>query len=255
MAKLRAAILAAGRGVRMGGAQHKALIPLRDHEPLMHYTLAGLAKAGVDDLLVVTGHRHDDVAGFVTARWSSGQVAFVRNARFASWGNFHSLRLAIDQSPGADLLVVNCDVVVPPDVFTRAIETDGELVLAVQARRGLDQEDMRVQLRGDHVVAIGKDLKMATSHGEFCGVSMLRDEALRLYADICTRLEWDATTGRYYENVYAEMLEHVEARPAPVRAGEYAEVDDPTDVEAAAAVVERHYAAWGGSAPAGPDES
>ena len=55
MAKVRAVVLAAGRGIRMGGATSKTLIPLGDREPMLHYILAGLHRAAIADLMVVTG--------------------------------------------------------------------------------------------------------------------------------------------------------------------------------------------------------
>jgi choline kinase len=240
---LRAAVLAAGRGVRMGGREPKTLIPVGNGEPMLHYILKGLRAAGIEDLLVVTGFRPAAVESFVRARWDA-DVSFVRNARFASWGNFHSLRLAIDQSPGVSLVAVNSDIVVHPRVFERVRSTRGDLVLAVQRRPDLEAEDMRVEVVDDRAAAIGKGLAMERSHGEFCGVSMLSHRAAAAYADVASGLEWSADTSVYYEDVYARILHVVDARWAPVEDTEYAEVDKPADLEGAARVLERHADAW-----------
>lgn len=223
----------------------KTLIPVREHEPLLFYLLSGLKRAGVDQLLVVTGYRHADVQSYVGERWQGSDVAFIRNTRYASWGNFHSVRLAVDQSPGYDLLVVNSDVVVHPDVYQRTVETMGDVVIAVERRRNLDQEDMRVELANDRVRAIGKDLDRGKSHGEYCGVSLLRPDGARLYSQISTDAEWRAETDVYYEDVYARMLGRADTRASEVRAGEYAEVDEPGDMAAAARVIDAHHEAWG----------
>jgi choline kinase len=222
VAKVRAAILAAGRGVRMGGERPKTLLDLEGQGPMLQHILGGLRDAGVEDLMVVTGFKPAEIQGFVSEHW--GEATYVLNARYASWGNFHSVRVAVDQSPGFDLMIVNSDIVVSPSVFKRVIAKEGDLVLAVQRKQRLDQEDMRVQLDGDKVVALGKELKMARSHGEYCGVSMLRHRAQRLYGDVATRWEWQANTHGYYEDA----------------AGEYAEVDKPEDVPAAVKVIGRH---------------
>ena len=245
---LRAVVLAAGRGVRMGGARPKTLIPIGDHEPLLYYLLKGVASVGVDDLLVVTGFSPADVHSYVDEHWS-GRATFVRNARYASWGNFHSVRVAIDQSPGLDLLVLNSDVVVHPDVLARTVDGIGDLMLAVQGKDRLDPEEMRVTLDGDAVVAISKELPMPESHGEFVGVSVLRPTAAGHYAHIATDLEWAAQTSLYYEDVYARMLDSVDARAARVDPGEYAEVDGADDVDAAEAVISTHEHAWEPAAP------
>ena len=245
MAKLRAAVLAAGRGTRMGGETPKTLLPVGDRAPLLHYILKGLDTAGVDDILVVTGHRPKEIQDYVTEHAPAAPVTFIRNSRFASWGNFHSVRVALDQSPGMDVLVVNSDVVVHPEVYGRVSAARGDLVLAVERSNRLDEEDMRVQLSGDRVLAIGKSLRVALSHGEYAGVSLLRPDAAGAYSEICTELEWRALTNLYYEDVYEMMIERkVDAHAATVQAGEYAEVDTPEDVPAAASVIERNLDAW-----------
>jgi choline kinase len=228
----------------MGGDQPKTLTRIGGNDTLLHYILGGLRTAGISDLLVVTGHERQSLQEAVTSEWGEENIAFIFNARYASWGNFHSVRMAVDQTPGSDLLIVNSDVVVPPDVYRRVIAAQGDLVLAVQRRQGLDPEDMRVELQNHKIVAIGKQLKMVKSHGEYAGVSLMRPRAARLYAEICTDLEWRALTTLYYEDIYANMLDRIEARAAFVLPGEYAEIDEPKDVPAAGAVVHAHGNAW-----------
>lgn len=225
----------------MGGATPKTLLPLGTRGPMLQYILEGLKKAPLDDLLVVTGHRSSEVEDYVTERWTEVPVTFVRNMRYASWGNFHSMRTALDQSPGMDLMVVNCDIVVNAEVYGRVVEKEGDLILAVQKRKRLDSEDMRVQLDGDRVLSVSKQVKIRSSHGEYAGVSLLRGEAPRVYGDICNGLEWRALTHIYYEDVYDMMLDRVDPRAAEVREGEYAEVDTPDDITAAVEVVDRYF--------------
>ena len=241
-------VLAAGRGVRMGGGLvPKTLLPMGDEEPLLSYILRGLRAAGVSDLLLVTGHGRDHVEEYVGRHWT-GEATSVFNARYASWGNFHSVRVALDQSPGRDVLVVNSDVVVTPDVYARVVAGDGDLILAVQKRMRLDSEDMRVQIDRRLVKAIGKDIPMGLSHGEFAGVSLLRPDAARAYLDVATNHEWRSVTGVYYEDVYAAMIGAVRVTAVLVREGEYAEVDEPSNVPDAIEVIAAHEGAW--AAPA-----
>lgn len=249
MAGVRAVVLAAGRGVRMGGGLvPKTLLPMGDEEPLLAYILRGLGSAGISDLMLVTGHGKSHLEEYVGAHWDGGKPTFVFNARYASWGNFHSVRVAIDQSPGRDLLVVNSDVVVVPEVYSRVASGDGDLVLAVQKRMRLDQEDMRVQLDRRSVKAIGKHVPMGLSHGEFAGVSLLRPDAARTYLHAATNNEWRSVTDVYYEDVYAAMIPLVRVTAATVREGEYAEVDEPSNVPDAIEVIATHQGAWTASA-------
>ena len=228
----------------MGGNEAKTLIPISDGRPLLHFLLAGFKREGIDDILVVTGHRPNEVQEFVTNAWGEDGVSFVRNARFASWGNFHSVRVAIDQSPGMDLLVVNSDVVVTPDVYRRVVTGEGDLVIAVEKKFTTDEEDMRVHLDRDRVRAISKHLKKAFSHGEFIGVSLLRPRACDVYLEISSRAEWQSDTTIYYEDVYDRMIGRCEVRAAFAEPGRYAEVDTPEDVPVAAAVLAANAESW-----------
>ena len=230
----------------MGGRKPKTLLEMGDHEPLLHYILEGLKKAGVDDLLVVTGFEPAQIQEYVNERWPEDDVTYVFNARFASWGNFHSVRMALEQSPGMNLLVVNSDVIVHPNVYSKVAATEGDLVLGVQWRQThqLDEEDMRVRLDKDRVRAIGKDLPMAHSHGEFAGVSLVRPPAAQHYLDIATNLEWRAATTLYYEDIYSAIIPRVDVRAALVPGEQYAEVDAPADVAAAVHVIEQNASAW-----------
>ena len=154
------------------------------------------------------------------------------------------MRVAVDSAPADDLLVVNCDVIVHPEVFRRVLDTPGDLVLAVEKRLKLDDEDMRVHLEGDSIRGIGKHLSRAHSHGEFCGVSLLRRDARRLYQETSTDIEWSSETSIYYEDVFARMFGSLDARAAYVNQGEYAEVDEPSNVASANAVIERYADEW-----------
>jgi choline kinase len=221
----------------------KSLIPVEEDRPLLHYILEGLKVAGVKDLMVVTGYGASQIQEYVTSKWTD-DATFVFNARWASWGNFHTVRMAIDQSPGFDLMTINSDVIVHPEVYSRVAASPGDLVLAVQRRPKLDQEDMRVELDGTEVRQIGKHVKMPRSHGEFAGVSLLRPPAAAAYSKLATDLEWSAATQGYYEDVYATMLPQVDVRAAFVRGDEYAEVDTPEDMTDAREVLRHHHDAW-----------
>lgn len=231
----------------MGGKEPKTLLPIDGREPLLHYILAGLKRAGIEDLLVITGFGPTQIQDYVNERWSEDNVSYVFNARYASWGNFHTVRMALEQSPGMDVLCVNSDVIVHPDMYAKVAQTPGDLVLAVQKRQPhrLDQEDMRVHLEGGKVRGIGKDLPMALSHGEFAGVSLVRPAAAQHYLSVATNLEWRAATTFYYEDIYGTILPRVDARATLVPGDHYAEVDTPDDVEAAAQVIDVNADAWG----------
>jgi choline kinase len=230
-------VLAADRDIRMGGGGPKALSRVGDHGPLLHYILTGLKQAAINDLIVVTGFKPAETEKFVSEAWDD--PTFVFNARWASWGNFHSVRVALDQSPGMDVLVVDTNIVVVPDVFHRVAGAPGDLVLAAERRHRFEPDDVRLSLRVNRVRAIGKELKLAHSHAKFAGISLIRSPGARGFSDIATDLQWSARTQVNYEDIYGLMLDGLDARAVEVTPGEHAKVDSPDDIPAAAQVIER----------------
>jgi molybdenum cofactor cytidylyltransferase len=106
-----AVLLAAGEAKRMGG-RPKPLLQLAG-VPLIRRSLIALSGAGVDELVVVLGHRADEIEPAV----SEFPVTVVRNPRYAE-GQMSSVRAGLDALAGkldaivialADQPLVNAD--------------------------------------------------------------------------------------------------------------------------------------------------
>jgi choline kinase len=244
MSQAIAVILAAGRGVRMGGRTPKTLIPMGEHEPLLHYILRGLAAAEIAEVTIVTGFKPEEIETYVATHDDHFDVGFVFNQRWADAGNYHSLRVGLEANAGRDVVVVNCDVVVHPNVYRRVASAPGDLALALQRRDDLDEEDMRVGLADGRIDAISKSLSLERSVGEYAGVSLVAPTAALRYVAHCDELEALGNTSGYYEDVYDFILDSVAATPAEVGPGEYAEVDEPGDVDDALAVIDAWPGLW-----------
>lgn len=240
-----AVVLAAGRGVRMGGAMPKTLIPMGSREPLLHYILRGLGVAGIGEVAIVTGFRPEEIEAYVGQRDDPVDVSYDFNERWAEAGNYHSLRVGLEAHQDRDVLVVNCDVVVHPEVYHRVASNEADLVLALQRREGLDVEDMRVAVSDERIESVSKSLPLDRSAGEYAGVSLVTPAAAASYIQGCDVLESAGQTSGYYEDVYDRMLSEIAAAPAEVGPGEYAEVDEPGDVVDAVAVIDAHAGVWG----------
>ena len=126
MERLAAIVLAAGRSSRMGD-----LKPLREVEgrTLLEWAAGAFSGAGVDDIVVVTGHHGDEVAA-VAAR--AGAVAVV-NPGFDD-GMFSSVRAGVEAlDPGVERFFL-----LPADVPLVRPETIGRLARAGRRQIGGD---------------------------------------------------------------------------------------------------------------------
>lgn len=104
--RVGAVLLAAGAGRRMGGVA-KALIRLQG-VPLVNRHLVAFSGAGVDEVVVVTGHARADVEAAVQGfpitlahneRWADGQQGSVRVGLAALQGPFDAVVVALADQP------------------------------------------------------------------------------------------------------------------------------------------------------------
>jgi CTP:molybdopterin cytidylyltransferase MocA len=81
---IAAAVLAAGRGARFGGTTPKPLLEWRGR-PLVAHALDAAVGSGLAPVLLVVGHRADDVAAVVADEPTApGAIVTVRNDEWAS---------------------------------------------------------------------------------------------------------------------------------------------------------------------------
>ncbi len=163
-----ALILAAGCGSRLGTRSPKCLTRVGGRS-LLELQLEALDKAGVDNITVVVGYRHEEVR-----EAACGAAAFVYNPRFAQTNSLYSFLLA-RTAVRDDLLVLNSDVLFPFELLRRLLDVEGS-ALAFDSSSGQDDEHMKVHLRGGHLVRMSKQLAAADVHGENVGVLHLSAE-------------------------------------------------------------------------------
>jgi len=152
---LGALVLAAGESQRMGG-RPKPLIE-RDGVPLVRRVVQALLGAGVGEIVVVIGHRADEVAWVVTDL----PVHIVVNESYSA-GHVTSLRkglVELPESVGATLVALADQPLLEPADVTALVEawprrgTARALVPRVQEQRGhpvvLEASACSEILRGD----------------------------------------------------------------------------------------------------------
>ena len=139
MAVTQALILAAGRGVRMGPRGQsipKGFIEVGG-QTLVARSLARLARAGVRDVIIVTGHLADfyeqlpSVAGVA--------VTTLHNPQFAEKGSFESLHLGLAAMRGPFLLLES-DIIYEPRALATVLASDQESVILTSGPTGAGDE-------------------------------------------------------------------------------------------------------------------
>jgi choline kinase len=203
-----AVLLAAGEGTRLHPhtlERPKCLVEVGGR-PLLDRALAALEAAGVDELVIVTGYREDVLARFLAERPHKLRVTCVRNDEYARTNNAFSLHTARAAVPGGFLLL-DGDLLFEPRVLTALIATPGDAALAVERRRELGDEEMKVLEAADGTIAaVSKTVDPRAAVGESVGLARFSPAAAQALWD---RLAAQIAAGQrnvYYELAFEELI-------------------------------------------------
>jgi choline kinase/phosphatidylglycerophosphate synthase len=157
-ARLGAAVLAAGFGERLRECGCPKPLVRVAGLTLVERTIRTLRAGGVEgEVLVVVGHRGEEVAEFV--RTGFPDVKVLDNPDYPR-GNGTSVLAALQYLPER-FVVAMVDHVHTPDTVRRLVETPGDFVAAVDSQPAFadPEEATRVRLEAGRVTALGKGLE------------------------------------------------------------------------------------------------
>lgn len=178
-----AIILAAGRGRRLGthtDQRPKCLLRV-GQRTLLEYQLDALRAHGIEPV-VVAGYCTEAVKACV-----DGVGTCLVNARHAETNSLYSLWLARDAARHGFVLL-NADVLFDPEILARVLASPHPDALAVERRARFEPEEMKVELAGDRILAMSKQLEPARAHAENVGVLKFSPEGARVLFETIEQL-------------------------------------------------------------------
>ena len=136
---MKAIILAAGYGNRMKpltDSTHKTLLSL-GKETIIERMMESLLKNNINDIIIVTGYRAEELKNFLLKKFSYVNFQFVHNRRFKETNNIYSLALVFQSIVVDDyILLIESDLVYEPAVIQRIINSKYKNVALVDKFKG-----------------------------------------------------------------------------------------------------------------------
>lgn len=203
-----AVILAAGVGSRLRpltDEKPKALVEVSGRH-ILGRALDALRAAGVERLVVASGYREDALV--VALRDAPVEVLFRHNPRYETTQNSVSLALCRDAVEGESFFRLDGDVVFDPRILSRLASAQAPLVAAIDGRRALDDEAMKVRVDGatGAIVAFGKGIAVSDAAGESIGIDLISAGMAPALFDALDEAGARGETHLYYEDVYSRLI-------------------------------------------------
>jgi choline kinase len=150
---MRAILLAAGRGRRLGSAEPKCLISI-DDRTLLERHLANMAEAGITALTLVVGFEKERILAALEHLPRTLPVEIVENPRFVH-GSIVSLQVAGERLlEGA--VWMDADVLYPAALLRRLVASPHENAVLLDGRSEESGEEMMVAIQGGRAVKIAR---------------------------------------------------------------------------------------------------
>jgi choline kinase len=237
---MKAIILAAGQGSRLGHLtddRPKCLIEFAG-KSLLDRQLDALARNGIDEAVIVTGFRDDQIEAALAARTGGPKVRTVFNPFFKVADNLGSLYLVRGELTG-DCLVWNGDTLVSDALMARVVGNAGRdgICVTIDRKDAYDDDDMKVVADPDgRLRAIGKRIKDGVN-AESIGLLAFRGGGAERFADAIDRaMRTSEGTTIWYLRVIHHLAQDGDVWTLDISGEEWGEVDFPEDVARAEAL-------------------
>jgi choline kinase len=141
-----------------------------------------------------------------------------------------------DALRGKSFYKLDGDLLFDPLIVERLSVSKCPLSVAVDGKRKLDEEAMKVIVGNSReILKFGKAIPVAHAHGESIGIERLSAAVGEAVLDSIDELEHRGIVDRYYEDVYASLIDRKVIAAEAVEVGDLAwtEVDCPDDLEKA----------------------
>jgi len=224
---VRAVILAAGRGRRLGDLaadRPKCLVPI-GASTLIERQLQTLRTCGITTIAVVAGFRGDDLQ-----RVCGPRIEIVVNPAYDSTNSLYSLWLA-RHLLNDGFVVLNADVLFHDQLLRDLLTSRDEDALLMAALRGetFGDEEMKVRVRAGCVAAISKSIRPARADGENVGIAKFGVDGARVLAEEMGKALDGGARRAWLPRAFAAFSRRRPLHVVETRGYPWTEIDSPED--------------------------
>ena len=206
---MKSIILAAGIASRLRpltDSVPKCLLKIGDR-CLLERAFDALIQNGVNDFIVVTGYRQQQIVDFLNSNYPAQTIEFVYNEDYATTNNIYSLWLATPFVGNEDVLLLDSDIVFDPQIIEVLLQSGKQNVLALN-KHELGEEEIKVIAGEDgKVLEISKVCSIADAIGESIGIERMSPAYFQaLSKEMDTMINNEGLGNVFYEKAFERLI-------------------------------------------------
>ena len=231
--RMKAVILAAGKGVRINGSaggSPKCLLNVGGLT-LVERQIQILRSVGITQFVVVVGCGADRVRAVC-----GSDCTYVTNDRFETTNSLFSLWLSREHLRDG-FVVLNADVLFDARLLTLLLRSPHEDALLFEpltdTAEPLGDEEMKVRVRNGLVVEIAKSIDPTLAHGENVGIAKFGKQGANVLVDVMDSLVSGGKHNAWAPKAFQEFAEQRSLVAIPTEGNPWIEIDFVEDYQKA----------------------
>ena len=209
---MKAFILAAGVSRRLYPETYNTPKCLLDvgGKPIINYQLEAIQSIGIENVTMIIGYHREMLVDHVTKNFPGINFDFIINNHYFETNTAYSVYLGRENLASDIQLLMNADVIYPPELITRIVNSNKDTVLAVDIKKCGREEVKVIEGGGNKINAIGKELIEEQCLGEFLGVAKFSKEFNHLFSESLIKLIEAGGKSDYFEAGIHPLLNKTE---------------------------------------------
>lgn len=231
---MRVIIPAAGTGSRLfpfTESVPKGLLRVNGRM-LLEYSLELMYKAGIDEVIFVTGFKNTLLESLLLAVELRPPLRFIHNPDYATTNSIVSLSLSRDWWD-ENFCVIDSDVCFRPQLLQKLLFHSGNNMI-IDNKRSWEEIDMKVEIQNGRIWHLDKNIPVEHTSGEFFGLSSWTPSGAKHLAIAIDNLISEGFTNVWYEfGIRAAAKETIISPIYTDDSSQWVEVDTPDDLKLA----------------------
>lgn len=238
-------ILSAGMGTRLMPLTKEIPKPLLiiNKKTLLERMILNCMSVGIKDFILIVGYNKQkvyDIAPKLEKKLNIS-IKIIENAEYDITNTSVSAYLAssyIEKKMNDDFILINGDNVVDPEIINRISQTSNTSLI-VDNFKNLNEESFKLILKDltsnedntiyyGTILEIGKEIDIASSTGEFIGVSKVVKSDLHRFNEILTQLIFE-NKQNYYDYAFKQLSHETIISYILTNGLKWTEIDDHND--------------------------